>query len=71
MVVPPCPASRAAFGAPVPGVMILMGRWNWWLPRWIDRFLPHLSVEGTDFFAARDASAAKTATETAGGNAPS
>jgi putative drug exporter of the RND superfamily len=30
----------------VPAVMHLLGRWNWWLPRSIDRRLPQLHVEG-------------------------
>jgi RND superfamily putative drug exporter len=25
--------------------MHLCGRANWWLPRWLDRRLPHLAVE--------------------------
>jgi RND superfamily putative drug exporter len=25
-----------------------MGRANWWLPRWLDRRLPHMSVEQPD-----------------------
>ena len=29
----------------VPALMHAFGRANWWLPRWIDRWLPHLSVE--------------------------
>jgi RND superfamily putative drug exporter len=29
----------------VPATMALMGRANWWLPGWLDRVLPHLSVE--------------------------
>jgi RND superfamily putative drug exporter len=29
----------------VPAVMHLFGSANWWLPRWLDRGLPHLSVE--------------------------
>ena len=29
----------------VPAVMYLCGRANWWLPRWLDRRLPHLAVE--------------------------
>jgi putative drug exporter of the RND superfamily len=32
----------------VPSLMHLFGRANWWLPRWIDRHLPHLSVEPTE-----------------------
>jgi uncharacterized membrane protein YdfJ with MMPL/SSD domain len=31
----------------VPAAMELMGRWNWWLPRWLDRLLPHVGLEGT------------------------
>jgi RND superfamily putative drug exporter len=29
----------------VPAAMQLMGRWNWWLPGWLDRLLPDLSFE--------------------------
>jgi putative drug exporter of the RND superfamily len=32
----------------VPATMALLGRANWWLPRWLDRRLPHVSTEGTD-----------------------
>ena len=31
----------------VPGLMLLTGRANWWLPRSLDRLLPHLNVEGS------------------------
>jgi len=30
----------------VPAVMILLGRSAWWLPRWLDRLLPNVDVEG-------------------------
>jgi uncharacterized membrane protein YdfJ with MMPL/SSD domain len=30
----------------VPAAMKLMGRWNWWMPSWLDRALPNLSFEG-------------------------
>jgi len=30
----------------VPSTMELLGDANWWLPRWLDRVLPHLDVEG-------------------------
>ncbi|MFM8519150.1 MAG: MMPL family transporter [Solirubrobacterales bacterium] len=33
----------------VPAVMVAMGKANWWLPRWLDRFLPHIGIEGTEF----------------------
>ncbi|MDQ1628990.1 MAG: putative drug exporter of the superfamily [Actinomycetota bacterium] len=29
----------------VPATMALMGRANWWLPGWLDRLLPHLSLD--------------------------
>jgi putative drug exporter of the RND superfamily len=31
----------------VPATMELLGDRNWWLPRWLDRALPRLDVEGT------------------------
>ncbi|HKY68396.1 MAG TPA: MMPL family transporter, partial [Acidimicrobiales bacterium] len=31
----------------VPATMELLGDRNWWLPRWLDRILPNLDVEGT------------------------
>ena len=30
----------------VPATMSLVGRANWWLPKWLDRILPHLDLEG-------------------------
>jgi RND superfamily putative drug exporter len=32
----------------VPATMRLMGRWNWWLPGWLDRLLPQVALEGTE-----------------------
>jgi len=29
-----------------PAIMNLLGERTWWLPRWLDRVLPHLDVEG-------------------------
>ncbi|MFJ9371489.1 hypothetical protein ACIRRA_44825 [Nocardia sp. NPDC101769] len=29
----------------VPAIMQLLGRANWWLPRWLDRITPHLAIE--------------------------
>jgi RND superfamily putative drug exporter len=31
----------------VPATMELLGDANWWLPRWLDRLLPHVSAEGS------------------------
>jgi RND superfamily putative drug exporter len=45
----------------VPAVMILTGKANWWMPRWLDRLVPHFSVEGGAFFARRDEREAEAA----------
>jgi RND superfamily putative drug exporter len=29
----------------VPSTMELLGDWNWWLPKWLDRILPRVNVE--------------------------
>jgi putative drug exporter of the RND superfamily len=39
----------------VPAIMTLLGKRAWWLPRWLDRLVPHVSIEGEEFFAKRDA----------------
>ena len=31
----------------VPSTMELLGARNWWLPAWLDRLLPNLTIEGT------------------------
>jgi RND superfamily putative drug exporter len=31
----------------VPATMELMGDWNWWLPKWLDRILPDLDFESS------------------------
>jgi RND superfamily putative drug exporter len=31
----------------VPAAMQLLGKWNWWLPGWMDRLLPHIGLEGS------------------------
>jgi RND superfamily putative drug exporter len=33
----------------VPATMKLLGDANWWIPRWLDRILPTIDVEGADF----------------------
>ncbi len=38
----------------VPALMLLMGRANWWMPRWLEPLVPHLSVEGAEFFRGDD-----------------
>jgi len=39
----------------VPAVMVLLGKRAWWLPRWMDRVIPHVSIEGEEYFAKKDA----------------
>ncbi len=39
----------------VPALMILMGKFNWYMPGWLDRVTPHLNIEGAEFFQKRDA----------------
>jgi RND superfamily putative drug exporter len=34
----------------VPAVMELLGERSWWLPGWLDKVLPRISVEGQGFF---------------------
>ena len=38
----------------VPATMELLGDRNWWLPRWLDRLLPNIAVEGTSVAAPLD-----------------
>jgi putative drug exporter of the RND superfamily len=45
----------------VPAVMVLGGERMWWLPSWLDRAVPRISIEGEDYFARRDAAAAAPA----------
>jgi RND superfamily putative drug exporter len=33
----------------VPSTMSLLGSANWWVPRWLDRILPHMDLEGGHF----------------------
>jgi RND superfamily putative drug exporter len=42
----------------VPAAMTLMGDKCWWMPRWLDKVLPHINIEGGDFFEKRAAAKA-------------
>jgi RND superfamily putative drug exporter len=44
----------------VPAVMVSLGEASWWLPRWLSRSLPKISIEGEEFFAERDRRAGAT-----------
>jgi RND superfamily putative drug exporter len=47
----------------VPAIMVLLGRRAWWLPSWLGRLVPHISIEGEEFFARRDAELAAAAAD--------
>ena len=38
----------------VPARMVMLGKHNWYLPRWLGRILPRISIEGGEYFKARD-----------------
>jgi RND superfamily putative drug exporter len=42
----------------VPAVMVLLGKRAWWLPRWMERVIPQISIEGEEYFAKKDAESA-------------
>jgi RND superfamily putative drug exporter len=41
--------------------MVLLGKRAWWMPGWLDRLVPHISIEGEEYFAKRDADLALAA----------
>jgi RND superfamily putative drug exporter len=53
----------------VPALMVLVGKFNWFMPRWLDKVVPQVSIEGAEFFKERDAArppVAKPASELVG-----
>jgi putative drug exporter of the RND superfamily len=55
----------------VPARMVMLGKRTWYLPRWLGRILPHISIEGAEYFKARDQlPAASQAPDPASGPAP-
>ncbi|HEY7261215.1 MAG TPA: MMPL family transporter [Trebonia sp.] len=47
----------------VPARMASLGKANWYLPRWLGRILPRISIEGEEYFKARDRIPAATQLE--------
>jgi putative drug exporter of the RND superfamily len=47
----------------VPAVITVAGRATLWLPRWLDRILPHISIEGSGYFDAEPPPSAPPAPE--------
>jgi putative drug exporter of the RND superfamily len=45
----------------VPAIMTRLGKAGWSMRHWLGRITPKFSIEGEEFFAARDAAAAAAA----------
>ena len=39
----------------VPAIMVLLKGRAWWMPGLLERTVPHISIEGEEYFAERDA----------------
>jgi RND superfamily putative drug exporter len=50
----------------VPATMRLLGDANWWMPRWLDRLLPRLDIEGTGGLPAPELRPLAVAADSAG-----
>ncbi|MGC5165624.1 MMPL family transporter [Luteimicrobium sp. DT211] len=53
----------------IPAVMALAGEKAWWLPKWLDRILPNLDVEGDKLVKRLEAEAAEREKEPVGASA--
>jgi putative drug exporter of the RND superfamily len=51
----------------VPSIMTLLGAHAWWMPRWLDRVLPRLHLEGSEAAAAAPEAALAGAAQRSGG----
>jgi RND superfamily putative drug exporter len=45
----------------VPAVMTLLGKAAWWMPDWLARVTPRISIEGQNYFARLDAKSTEAA----------
>ena len=43
----------------IPSLLVLMGKWAWWMPKWLDRILPNVDVEGAKLREVQQRSAAR------------
>ena len=43
----------------VPAVMSLLGKSAWWLPKWLDKILPNVDVEGSSLEREKDKTLAR------------
>ncbi|GCD88225.1 hypothetical protein [Nocardioides sp. LS1] len=65
-MVGPIPSLKMIGLVLVPAAMALLGDRNWWRPAWLDRILPHVTVEGPGVEAAYDELAGTTEEELVG-----
>ena len=42
-----------------PAILVLAGRGSWWVPKWADRWLPHVDIEGAHVAETSDAPASR------------
>ena len=54
----------------VPSTMKLLGDANWWLPRWLDRLLPNLDIEGESKLPPDELVVARVPSDDRGGDEP-
>ncbi|MBF6349939.1 MMPL family transporter [Nocardia flavorosea] len=50
----------------IPSLLVLLGKWAWWMPAWLDRILPDIDVEGSKLRELQDRAKTETAEEPAG-----
>ncbi|MEU0845427.1 MMPL family transporter [Streptomyces sp. NPDC005962] len=54
----------------VPAILALLGNAAWWMPRWLDRLLPRVDIEGTGLMTSRATSPAHGVSSASGEPAP-
>ena len=47
----------------IPAAMVMLGERVWWLPRWLDRILPDVDIEGAELEHRAGRASAPTAEE--------
>lgn len=50
----------------IPSLLVLLGKWAWWMPAWLDRILPDIDVEGTKLRELQERARTKSVEEPAG-----
>ncbi|WP_054816896.1 MMPL family transporter [Nocardia arizonensis] len=41
----------------IPSLLAIMGKWSWWIPKWLDRVIPDIDVEGAKIVDLHDKTA--------------